>query len=157
MGLVPDSIIKAKKAPPEIVDRLNKLETYDLSEITKNFVWKGPAYSPEQVWPLMVHFKRADLALAQSIEKEFKKFVAITLLNPGQIFAPSGPVDMYWHFLILHTREYEKFCHAVWGFTTTKDAEITNTIKKMYIQEKPTPMKIRKCQYMSTGPDGAKI
>lgn len=49
------------------------------------------------------------------ISEEFRKFVAISLIEPNQVHAPSGPVDMFWHFLILHTVDYNKFCEEVWG------------------------------------------
>ncbi|MBL7682041.1 MAG: hypothetical protein JNK00_01680 [Flavipsychrobacter sp.] len=49
------------------------------------------------------------------IVDEFKKFVAISLIEPNQVHAPSGPVDMFWHFLILHTIDYNRFCDEVWG------------------------------------------
>ncbi len=49
-------------------------------------------------------------------KKNLKRFVAITLLRPEKINAPSGPVDMYWHFFILHTQEYRDFCKKIWGY-----------------------------------------
>jgi hypothetical protein len=50
------------------------------------------------------------------LEWGFKKFVALILLDDKMTLAPSGPVDMYWHFLILHTKEYRDFCRAMWGY-----------------------------------------
>jgi hypothetical protein len=49
------------------------------------------------------------------LAEEFRRFVAISLVEPDQVHAPSGPVDMFWHFLILHTVQYNKFCEEVWG------------------------------------------
>ena len=64
---------------------------------------------------LRAHFGSANTEIAKMLEWEFKKFVALTLLDKQLTFAPSGPVDMYWHFLILHTKEYREFCDAMWG------------------------------------------
>ncbi len=56
-----------------------------------------------------------DLKMARKLELEFKKFVALTLLRPTRRNAPSGPVDMYWHFFVLHTPEYIEFCTKIFG------------------------------------------
>jgi hypothetical protein len=60
-------------------------------------------------------YSRALEELAKRLETEFKRFVAVTLVRPGMVHAPSGPVDMYWHFFILHTRQYRQFCTDIWG------------------------------------------
>src|SRR6266511_3925198 len=99
--LLPLTIVKDLQLTPRTTKRIRKLEDYDLSNITENLVDKGPAYSPEQVWPIKLHFGKADIDVARILEKEFKRFIAITLMCPGEIYAPSGPIDMYWHFLVL--------------------------------------------------------
>jgi hypothetical protein len=99
----------------EVLQALRMLEWYELSRITSELVDVGRKFAPEQIWPIKAHFGKADKSVAVALEGEFKRFVALTLLNPNITFAPSGPVDMYWHFLILHTKEYREFCDAVWG------------------------------------------
>ena len=103
----------------ETLAKLHALERYDLSFLTSAFTDKtireGRAFSTEQIYPILKHFGRADEALAKRLETEFKRFVAVTLLRPGGVHAPSGPVDMYWHFFILHTRQYRQFCADIWG------------------------------------------
>lgn len=95
---------------------LARLAAYDLSFLTNHFTQKDLGdYSPEQLFPLIKQFGKFDLKMAQRAELEFKKFIALTLLRPGRRNAPSGPVDMYWHFFVLHTRQYVKFCKAIWG------------------------------------------
>lgn len=103
----------------EIEDKLKSLDDYDLSSVTNQFTDEphqlGRKFSNEQIYPILMHFGRADLALAQRLEREFKRFVALTLVRPGIVSAPSGPVDMYWHFFILHTTQYRDFCERIWG------------------------------------------
>ncbi|ACP35708.1 conserved hypothetical protein [Sulfolobus islandicus L.S.2.15] len=99
----------------KVKERLEILEAYDLSHITSNFIWKGRRFSPEQVWPLKIYYGRADREFAEKIEKEFRRFIALTLIFPKTLFTAPAPVDLYWHFLILHTKEYEKFSKSVWG------------------------------------------
>jgi hypothetical protein len=99
----------------KVKERLEILDSYDLSHITSNFIWKGRRFSPEQVWPLKIYYGRADRELAEKIEKEFRRFIALTIIFPKRLFTAGGPVDLYWHFLILHTKEYEKFSKSVWG------------------------------------------
>lgn len=104
---------------PEMRERIDALERYDLSFLTDNFndnlIKQGRLFSNEQIWPILKHFGRADLEIARTLEREFKRFVALTIIEPGMVHAPSGPVDMYWHFFILHTHAYREFCEHVWG------------------------------------------
>lgn len=120
--LLPPGVAEEFQLTSKTIGRLRKLERYDLSKITENFVDKGAAYSPEQVWPIKMHFGKADIEIARTLEREFKRFIALSLMRPRQIYAPSGPVDMYWHFLVLHTREYEKFCTEIWGASSSPGA-----------------------------------
>lgn len=102
-----------------VLNRLSQLEQFNLSPITHRFTdedhKQGRSFSTEQIYPIVKHFGSADLELAKRLEAEFKKFVALTIIKPGVTHAPSGPVDMYWHFFILHTATYRQFCHEVWG------------------------------------------
>ena len=122
--IVPWSVIRDWNIPQKTVEKLERLEKYDLSQITENFINKGRQFSPEQVWPIQEHFGKADLEIAQLLEREFKRFVALTLLRPKNVYAPAGPVDMYWHFFVLHTREYEKFCKDIWGMSPESETPL---------------------------------
>jgi hypothetical protein len=75
---------------------------------------KAKRFSPEQLYPIVAYFGKADKTVAQLIEKEFRRFVALTIIDPGD-HAPPGPVDMFWHFFILHTTNYDDFCQKIWG------------------------------------------
>lgn len=102
-------------------ERLRRLDDYDFGFITETLndelIQEGRAYSCEQAYPIRAKFGSADREIAGMLEGEFKKFVALTLLEPGRMHAPSGAVDMYWHYLILHTDTYADFCAKVWGDT----------------------------------------
>jgi hypothetical protein len=120
MSVVPDSsVIDTLDIQPETVAKLRALEAYDLSHITETFtdrlIKEGRTFSTEQIYPILKHFGRADLDIARRLEREFKRFVALTLIEPGVTRAPPGPVDMYWHYLILHTQDYKRFCEEIWG------------------------------------------
>lgn len=119
--LVTDETLKKFDVSEEVVERLQRLEEYDLSFLTNHF-HEGELreFSPEQLFPLIKHFGahgiKVDLSVAKQLETEFKKFVAIALLKPSRRNAPSGPVDMYWHFFVLHTPEYVAFSTAIFGY-----------------------------------------
>jgi len=97
-----------------VADRIKRIELYDLDFVSQNFIDKGRRFSPEQVWPIKIHFGKADYSLAKKLEWEFKKFAALSITKPGKVYAPSGPVDMFWHFFVLHTRQYAHFCREIW-------------------------------------------
>jgi hypothetical protein len=118
--LVSAAVLKKFEVPDEVRERLQRLEDYDLSFLTKNFIEDELRdFSPEQLFPLIRHFAkykmRVDIKVAQRLELEFRRFVAVALIRPSRRNAPSGPVDMYWHFFVLHTPEYIGFCTAIFG------------------------------------------
>lgn len=114
-----EAILQKFAVSDEAKGRLKKLENFDLEFVTSafndNLIRAGRPYSVEQVYPIIARFGRADYEIAKRLETEFRRFVAITLLTPKVPHAPPGAVDMYWHFFILHTTEYESFCNDVWG------------------------------------------
>ncbi len=118
--LVSDETLKKFKVNDEVISRLEKLAEYDLRFLTDNF-HEGELreFSPEQLFPLIRHFGNhginVDIEVARKLEIEFKRFVAIALLKPSRRNAPSGPVDMYWHFFVLHTPEYVCFSTAIFS------------------------------------------
>ena len=99
--------------------KLQALQDFDLSEITNAFTdddhVAGKIFSKEQIYPIKLYFGKADLEIARRLEKEFKRFIALTLIQPEVLQAPSGPVDMYWHFFMLNTLFYQEFCDKVLG------------------------------------------
>jgi hypothetical protein len=118
--LLPPGVKQSERPSKLVVERLQRLAEYDLSFLTNEFTEdKLRTFSPEQLFPLIKHFKKfkmkVDISVTRQLEFEFKRFVAISLLKPGRRNAPSGPVDMYWHFFVLHTAQYVGFCTAIFG------------------------------------------
>ncbi|MGA0563286.1 hypothetical protein ACO2RV_12650 [Ancylobacter sp. VNQ12] len=63
----------------------------------------------------MFEYGKCDLRLSERLELEFKRFYILTLVKSGVPHAPAGDIDMYWHFFILHTKQYAEFCVSVLG------------------------------------------
>lgn len=116
---ISSEILQRYQVSDENIERIKLLSDYDLSFVTyalsDDLIRSGRAYSCEQAYPLMFEFGKCDTRLVQRLETEFKRFCVLTLLKTGVPHAPPGAVDMYWHFFILHTKEYANFCVSVWG------------------------------------------
>jgi hypothetical protein len=54
-------------------------------------------------------------ALAFDVEREYRRFLSLLMLAPGEEFGMAGLVDEYWHMHVLHTREYASLCEDVFG------------------------------------------
>jgi hypothetical protein len=76
-------------------ERIEKARKWDLEFLTGQLneeeIRSGRAYSVEQVYPLRNIYGRVDFELAKTLEIEFRKFVALTILNPGTPHAPRAP------------------------------------------------------------------
>jgi len=111
--------LKRFKVEKGVQKRIEQVFAYDLQHVTgalnDDLIRIGRPYSVEQAYPLASRFGKADRRLAVRLEREFKRFCALTLLDAGKAHAPPGAVDMYWHFFILHTESYIEFCERVWG------------------------------------------
>lgn len=44
-----------------------------------------------------------------------KQYYAVAMLDPANAHAVSSPIDPFWHFHILHTKQYMEFCERVVG------------------------------------------
>lgn len=117
--IIPESA-GALASDQETKHRLEVLRQYDFRFLTDNFIAsKMRQFSPEQLFPLLPYFAQFNLTVDPEVSvrlgAEFKRFVAVALLRPSRRNAPSGPVDLFWHFFILHTPEYMAFCTAIFG------------------------------------------
>ena len=140
ISLIPGEILSTLSS--QVVRKIYLLEHWDLSFFTERLVkvegGDGRRFSPEQAWPIRAHFGTTSGDIAQILEREFKKFVILTLLNESHVLIASGSVQMYWHFLILHTKEYREFCNAMWGrfrhcpLESTEDAHAFNRTSSFY-------------------------
>lgn len=50
------------------------------------------------------------------VEREYRRFLALTRAYPDLAIVPSGPVDKFWHTHILDTQKYGPDCEIVFGF-----------------------------------------
>lgn len=50
------------------------------------------------------------------VEREYRRFLALTRAYPELAIVPSGPVDKFWHNHILDTQKYGPDCGRVFGF-----------------------------------------
>jgi len=54
--------------------------------------------------------------LADLVEGEYRRFLALTRAYPELAIVPSGRVDEFWHGHILDTQKYGPDCERVFGF-----------------------------------------
>lgn len=116
---VSKKVLDKYKVTEQNLKRIQAIGPYDLSFVTNNLnedlLRTGRTFSCEQAYPLRAKYGKADRRLATRLEEEFKRFCILTLVKPDVPHAPSGAIDMYWHFFILHTEQYIKFSESVWG------------------------------------------
>lgn len=59
--------------------------------------------------------RECSAARAEELIQEYRRYLALSLLSAGRSHCMAGPVDDVWHEHILHTREYDYFCRALFG------------------------------------------
>jgi hypothetical protein len=67
---------------------------HDLSVVTRTFAERQPGFAND----------------AKELEVECKRFLYLAAIAPNLVFAPTKPVDEYWHQFVMFTQEYEAFC-----------------------------------------------
>lgn len=85
----------------------SNLETEDIDALDLSMIKlklqdseEGPAWSSEQ---------------CDSVEIEYKQFLALKRAYPGQEIVPNKFVDVFWHQHILDTAKYAKDCQTIFG------------------------------------------
>jgi hypothetical protein len=58
---------------------------------------------------------QADLAYAERLERELKRYLILCALDLDKGYAMAGPVDGLWHTFLLFTRLYASFCEQTAG------------------------------------------
>jgi hypothetical protein len=84
---------------PEVAERLGKLSNWDLK-------WTRRRLQTRLGW---------SRGRALKIEQEYRRFLALIVLNPDKIYGMAGPVDEFWHEHLLDTQDYLKFCERIAG------------------------------------------
>lgn len=78
---------------------LDMVDTINLSNVKRKLL-------EEQSW---------EPAMLESVERLYRKFLALMLLDPDGSHVPTGPVDRLWHVHILDTVAYAADCERVFG------------------------------------------
>ena len=81
-------------------DKERALDEYDMSFVREKVLSEGKLSSDEL--PLL--------------EREFKRFLKLVLREKGPLAMIDRRVDELWHFFILFTPQYRKFCEEIMGF-----------------------------------------
>lgn len=90
---------------------LESIESHGILEkFNGHAIESGYPFACEQIHPIKKYFGQADARLASFLAHEFARFVWLRLNYLEQRLSPSGPVDMLWHFIILHTGAYASIC-----------------------------------------------
>jgi hypothetical protein len=57
-----------------------------------------------------------DLAKANAVEVEYKRFLHLSHVFPNEQIAPTHDVDTFWHYHILDTMKYAEDCQQAFGY-----------------------------------------
>lgn len=60
--------------------------------------------------------KAIPASLVSEMAREIKRFLALRAANPDVKYAMAGPVDELWHYFVLATEQYSKFCELAGRF-----------------------------------------
>lgn len=87
----------AAQLPAEKGRKLSALALWDLSSVRRRVQGR----------------KRWTAKRAREIEDEYKKFIALVVINPKRLYGMAGAVDEFWHEHIMHTKDYFRMCQAI--------------------------------------------
>jgi hypothetical protein len=93
---------RAATLEPHVLRKLQVIIDCDFEPVKARLLVDFPNYTAEQL---------------TEMELEVKRFLALALFEPkcGFRIAVSEKIDALWHYFILHTREYRRFCAEVFG------------------------------------------
>jgi len=69
----------------------------------------------DKVREYLINRKKVAVDLVDRLILEYRRFMILTVENPGQLVPIAGPVDDVWHTHILYTENYCAFGQAVVG------------------------------------------
>jgi hypothetical protein len=52
----------------------------------------------------------------ERVEREYRRYLALTSAYPDEAIVPSKIVDSFWHYHILDTQAYAEDCERIFGF-----------------------------------------
>lgn len=93
---------RAAQLEPHVLRKLQRIVNCDFEPVKARLLVDFPGHTTE--------------ALAE-MEIEVKRFLALALFqpHPGHRIVVSEKIDALWHYFILHTKEYQRFCSEVFG------------------------------------------
>jgi hypothetical protein len=53
---------------------------------------------------------------ADAVEREYRRFLCLSVAFPGESIAPLADVDIFWHYHILDTMKYATDCQQAFGY-----------------------------------------
>lgn len=83
-----------------------------LQEIDSDILMNWGMIRPKQ---FLVQRKGFDANYVDAMEREYKRFMALTLMYPGKLIPISEQVDEMWHAHILFTHNYRKMGETLAG------------------------------------------
>lgn len=112
-----------------VAQAMGRAQTVDLSAVTARYARDYEA-TPEQ---------------AALMQQECTRYLVLCAIYPGEL-GMNGPVDDYWHTLIVHTVDYARFCELVAGrFIHHVPNPVTSSKKSADCSCHEEPMGCDKC------------
>lgn len=93
LGLITENV------PLDTLEKLRTIENLDFSSVRSRMNVDFP--TPEDKM--------------DEYEREVKRFFGLIALDGSNGHVVSEKIDALWHYFVLHTREYSKFCQKVFG------------------------------------------
>lgn len=92
----------ARTMDSEVLKKLGLIVSLDFDPVKERMLADFPDYSGEAL---------------REMELEVKRFLALALFEPkaGHRIVVSEKIDTLWHYFILHTHVYHRFCADVYG------------------------------------------
>lgn len=103
----PDSILMVPKIKDE---RLAMLQAWDLAKVKAKLIKEKIAKTDVE---------------ADGMIAEYRKYMALYVIRPGERFPMSVPLDPVWHMHIICTKDYAAFCQTVFGRFLHHDPSVT--------------------------------
>lgn len=90
------------------------MELSDISQAARANYARLQPWDLTRVRQYLAGKRIVDSELVEPMEREYKRFLAITLaMPPGENFPISADVDPFWHTHLLFTHDYTSMCHEV--------------------------------------------
>jgi hypothetical protein len=86
------------------------------TQFNKKIIDKVMTFPMNEILVKYCQEQSLSLDIARDHEREIKRFLALTIINPTTVYGMKGPIDELWHMFILFTQKYMEFCHSIAGY-----------------------------------------